>query len=192
MSDVSANFAAAYLQLKQTFEDLGRLASDCGEALRGRGYEFTDAEEYSHAPNALVMKKNHAWLFSIPPAVHAEAKQKVLTFAACFAYFEADGKRWKAGPKGRPELWFFIGKVSPPPQTNWASTVQTFFEKADIECFDTKPALGGGVSRYRYGGDETWDAVCLGFDLAALRTRDDLERLAVAPLVKAAEERELI
>ena len=121
-NDITGNTAAAYLALKRTLEDLCRLGSDFGEAVREAGYEFSTFEEYSKSPSALVLKKNHAWFFSEPIDETQPKSDGVLTFAACFVYFEGDRGEWKCAPVGRPELWFFAGRVTPPPTSKWSST----------------------------------------------------------------------
>lgn len=192
-SDVTGNTGAAYLALKRVFEDLTRLGADFGEAVREGGYELSDSEEYSPSPNLLVLKKHHAWFFSKPVETIQPENERVLTFAACFVYFEADRSKWKCSPAGRPELWFFAGRTTPPPTIRWSSTIHSFFDVSDVNSFKSKPTLGGSIHRYSLkAAVEQWNAVCLGFELGDITSPDVLKMRAVQPLLDAAQQERLL
>jgi hypothetical protein len=194
VTDVTTNTAAAYLALRRTFEDLTRLGTDFGEALREAGYELSDSEEYSHSPNALVVKRNHAWLFSKPLDEARPRSDQVLEFASCFIYFEAlDTSKWKCGPPGRPELWFFAGRTTPPPSTKWSALIHLFFDAGEVRFFKTKPQLGGSIHQYSlHEKVENWDVVCLGFELSQIASAEDLKTKAVLPLLDAARSEKIL
>src|SRR3954466_6577535 len=84
--------------------------------------------------------------------VGPDSKPTKLLFLSCFAYFEAEQGRWKLGKAGSPELWFFLGTVSPPPSANWASQIQTFFDRAEEANYKAAPQLGGAIADYSYRG----------------------------------------
>jgi hypothetical protein len=186
MTDVTESVANVYRSLQQVFEDINKLGADFGQALREEGLDFTGPIEYSHSPNTLSLKRDHAWFFSRPEAEPPVATPE-LTFAACLVYFEAERGRWKVGSAGLPELWFFMGTVSPPPPGNLAGTIRTFFDKASVEDYDAKPTLGGRPAFYKYAGTrETWNVTCLGYELGEIESLAALKAKALQPLVAEA------
>jgi hypothetical protein len=187
MSDLNDAIAETYRSLRTLFDDLNRLGRDCSQALREEGLELPEIQEYSYSPNTLTLKKSHAWFFSRAMEVGADAKPTKLLFFSCFVYFEADQGRWKLGKPGSPELWFFLGTVSPPPSTNWASQIQTFFDHSEEGNYNAARQLGGTVVDYSYKGPESqWDVSILGHELAAIDSATALKEKAVGPLVAAA------
>jgi hypothetical protein len=191
MNDFTEGVAEVYRSLRQVFEDLNRLGQDFGQALRDEKLDLTEVQEYSHSPNTLVLKTNHCWFYSRPFEEAARSSDS-LTFAACLVYFEADRGRWKCSEPGRPELWFFMGRVSPPPKIKWASTLRTLFDKGDERHYDVKPTLGGITSCYRYDATEKWTVVCLGYELGNIDSVAALKEKAVQPLVAAAAKFDLV
>lgn len=192
-SDVTSNTASLYNSLKRTLEDLNRLGADFGAALRDEGYDFSVSDEYSYSPNSLVLKKSHAWFFHLPRDAQVLRTDGVLNFAAAFVYFEGDKAKWKLSAPGRPELWFFIGKVTPPPADRWPSTIHTFFDLNDLKSYKTKPKLGGSVHVYAARPPpDHWDAVCLGFEIGEIHSPELLKEKAVVPLLAAAKKEGLL
>jgi hypothetical protein len=188
MTDLSQGVADLYQSLSSIFDDLNRVGRDCGQALNEVGFEFQKFEEYSHSPNALTLKKSHAWLYSREEDVAADGKARRVVFFSLFAYFAPDPKRWKVGKPGVPELWFFVGSVSPPENGNLAYWIQTFFDKGDEQSFKPPAALGGTISEYNYMAQQhTWKAVLSGWDLAAIDSASALKEKAIKPLVAAAQ-----
>jgi hypothetical protein len=109
--------------------------------------ELADFQEYSHSPNSLTIKKSHAWFFSRASEVGDDDKPKQILFFSCLVYFEADQRQWKVGKPGSPELWFFLGTVSPPPSVKWASQIATFFNREDEKHYSSRPQLDGSGVR---------------------------------------------
>ena len=191
MTDITESVAIVYRSLRQVLDDANKLGRDFGQALREEKLDLTQLQEYSHSPNTFSLKRNHAWFYTRPPEEGTAGSPKVLTFAACFVYFEADRGRWKLSEIGCPELWFFIGQATPPPTGNWAATTQTFFDAGEEQHYDPKPALGQ-LSYYEYLSAEKWTAVALGYELGAIDSAGALKTKAVQPLVAAATKRALI
>jgi hypothetical protein len=186
MTDITETVAETYRSLRSVFDDLNRIGRDCSQALREEGLELTDFQEYSHSPNSLTLKKSHAWFFSRATEVGEDDTAKQILFFSCFVYFEADQRQWKVGKPGSPELWFFLGTVSPPPQVKWASQIQTFFNREEQKHYSSPPHLGGGSVDYQYKGtDSEWKVVILGHELAAIDSPASLKEKAVKPLVTA-------
>lgn len=189
MSDVGEQVEVIYLGLVKVFEDLNRLGRDFGEALRAAGLDLGESDEYSTSPSTFEVKTAGTWMFHRPFETDRPRAEQTFAFGAMYAYFDtkAPHRTWKVTPAGRPELWFFLGTTSPPPTIKLASTIRTFFEKADLKSYRTPPTLDGKPVRYEYRGQESWDAVVLGLELGAIRSLDDLKIKAVAPLVEAAK-----
>lgn len=192
MNNATDTLQAIYLEYKRSLTDLKRLGRDFDEAISERLSDFTEQEEYSTGGKYLEVRRCHTWLSRHPLDEDVPQKDRTFHFAACVVYFEADGKRWKLGPPGRPELWFFIGKAVPQPSGNLAWRMETFFED-DQKFFQPRPSLGGTISHYVNKEDgEAWDAVCLAFELGAITSPEDLITKAVEPLVTAARDRDLV
>jgi hypothetical protein len=187
VEDVTAQAGQLYQSTKALFEDLNRLGQDFGQALREENAGLDVAEQYSYSPNELVLKTNHTWLYSRAEPGDAQA----LNFAALLVYFEAAPGDWKIGPKGRPELWFFAGRVRNC-TTTLKTTIRTFLYEKDRSCFTPLPALGGSVSFYNWTSKEDWKAVCLAYELGDICSADDLKRKAVRPLLVEALQRGLL
>lgn len=186
MTDINETVAETYRSLRAVFDDLNRIGRDCAQALREEGLELADFQEYSHSPNSLTLKKSHAWFFSRASEVGADDKPKEILFFSCFVYFEADQRQWKVGKPGSPELWFFLGTVSPPPTVKWASQIPTFFNREDEKHYSSRPQLGGSPVDYRYEGPESkWRVAILGHELAAIDSSAALKEKAVSPVVAA-------
>ncbi|MFY2563104.1 hypothetical protein ACN469_36250 [Corallococcus terminator] len=191
MKNVTESAAALYTAMQQLLEDLNKLGQDFQLALRDEGQDFPTLEEYSWSPNALVLKKNHTWMCYQRPEDTPETG--MLTFAACMVYLQAEKHRWKLSAANLPELWFFLGTVSPPPDIKWPSTIPSFFDKKELQHYETVPVLGGTDSYYQYIRPEsTWRAVCLGFSLGDIDSAEKLKLQAVRPLIAAALKRGVI
>lgn len=193
MMDTTTTVEGLYLGLRKVFDNLNRLGKDFGEGLRAQGLDFTEVDEYSRSPASFEVKDSHAWMFYRAFDEEDGRSSQTLVFGAAYVYFEANKahKRWKLSGPGRPELWFFLGTATPPPTEKLASTIKSFFDNADIQCFKPKPKLDGRPVRYEYRGESSWDAVVLGVELGAIQALSDLQSKAIGPLVDAAKEAKL-
>jgi hypothetical protein len=186
MSDINETVAETYRSLRSVFDDLNRIGRDCSQALREEGLELSDFQEYSHSPGSLTLKKSHAWFFSRPTEVGEDDQAKQILFFSCFVYFEAEQRQWKVSKLGSPELWFFLGTVSPPPQVKWAAQIPTFFNREEDKHYSSRPQLDGVPVDYQYKGpDSEWRAAILGQELAAIESSASLKEKAVRPLIAA-------
>lgn len=193
VSNLGGDVQQLYLGLQRVFEDLNRLGRDFNEALKVAGLGLSEREEYSHSPATFEVKKAHTWMSYRPWEPNVPLDKQTLAFGAAYAYFEADAahKRWKVTAAGRPELWFFLGTVTPPPTVKLPSTIRTFFDKADLKSFNRMPQLDGVPVGYEYRGDQRWDAVALGVELDAVQSMTDLQTKVISPLVEAAKSAKL-
>lgn len=194
MSDVTERAGAAYAAVRRMFEDLNKLGSDFGLELKAQGQDFPESDEYSYSPASLLLKKNFTWLFHRPPLKEFPEPRKH-AFAACMVYFEAERGRWKLSPGSMPELWFFVGVISPSPNYRLSVQIPSFFNTNEESRYDPRPSLGT-VSVYKHssekGPKEDWHAVCLGFALGEIDSADALKTKAVLPLLDAASSHGLL
>ena len=63
MSDLTAGAGEAYAACKTLFEDLNRLATDFGQAVRNGGIDLPETLEYSYSPPQLFVKRDHVWMW---------------------------------------------------------------------------------------------------------------------------------
>lgn len=181
--DVTQNVGALYAALGEIFTDLHQLAYDFHRALTEAGWDLKGPDEYTYPRRRLSLPGDHAWLYAdaalAGPPVEAPA-----LFAALYVLFSPNEEQRKLGPPGRPELWFFAGRVQAPRLA--AADVWTYLRREEEARFDRPLTLGGAPARYLYQ-DETqrWETVCLGLELGAIDGPQALRERAVRPLCAA-------
>lgn len=179
MSDLTAGAGEAYAACKTLFEDLNRLSTDFGHAIRNTGIDLPKSEEYSYSPHELFVKRDHVWM-------SYRVDDQVLIFAAAYVILEKGTNHIKIGPAGRPEIWFLLGRATKP-NINIAAAVRSMFMAAELPLFRPKLTIGGAISHYSYdAADGVWSVVLLGVELGEIDSPAALERLVVAPLRSAA------
>jgi hypothetical protein len=194
MSDVTERADAAYAAVRRMFEDLNKLGRDFGLELQAQGKDLPESDQYSYSSAGLLLKKYFTWLFHRPPPKELPEPHKH-TFAACMVYFEAERGQWKLSPGSQPELWFFVGSITPSPDYRLSVQMPSFFNKNEESRYNPKPSLGT-VSIYRHSSEkkpkEDWHVVCLGFGLGEIDSADALKTKAVLPLLDAASTQGLL
>lgn len=73
-----------------------------------------------------------------------------------------------------------------------ASTLQSFFDKVEVNHFEKHHEMGGQTAFYSYDGSEQWRVVCLGYSLDEIDTSEVLKLKAVRPLVVEVTKRGII
>jgi hypothetical protein len=98
---------------------------------------------------------------------------------------------FKVGAKGRPELWFFFGRVAGTAEVA-PRLIRQLFEETEKPNYSPPLALGGKTSFYEWRKDEHWQVVCIGFELGQIQSAEQLADAAVKPLLAEAQQRALI
>lgn len=182
MSDFTAGAGEAYAACKTLFEDLNRLASDFGQAVRKAGINLPNSEQYSYGPNSLELKTDNVWTSYRLEGVS-------FSFAACYVILDSSPDHVKVGPLERPEIWFLLGRGTKTKQSI-AISIRDIFSPVERPNFSQELAVDGSVARYDYNNaGETWAAVLAGFELGDIDSFDVLEKRVVLRLREAAAER---
>jgi len=175
MNDFTAGAGEVYSACKTLFEDLNRLATDFGLAVRNAGINLPSDEQYSYGPNTLVLKTDNAW-------TSYRLDGSSFAFAAAYVILDASADHFKVGPPGRPEIWFLLGRGTKTKQ-NIAAAIRDIFRPVERPHFSQELAVNGSLARYEYDkAGEVWSAVLIGFELGEIDSSEALDRLVVSPL----------